>query len=498
MSSCPIPCVVELIACQHNIKMASATSCLAGIACALNLIPILILILLCCGSLAGCSNSDLNTRLGDSDNSLDDVYGSAIDRFAIGIAEEASPSPSSSSYGVSQEILRLAKLPETMEWLKNVRRKIHERPELAYQEFETSALIRSELDGMGIKYRWPLAETGVVASIGTGGPPFVALRADMDALPIQEEVEWEHKSKNPGKMHACGHDGHATMLLGAAKILQERKHMLQGTVVLIFQPAEEAGAGAKRMIKDGALENVEAIFGMHLAYDQPTGAVMSKPGPLTAGCGFFKAVITGKGGHAAIPQQSIDPIVAASASIVSLQHLISREANPLDSQVVTVTTSKGGDAFNVIPNSVTISGTFRAFSNESFYRLKQRIEEVIVGQSLVQRCAATVEFLEKEYPFIPPTVNDQNMHDHVFKVAADVVGAHNVKIATPLMAGEDFAFYTEVIPAAFFLFGMKNETCGSIHAPHTSVFTIDENVLPLGAAMHAAIAERYLNEGKQV
>jgi IAA-amino acid hydrolase len=394
---------------------------------------------------------DLDTPLGDSDNSLDDVYGSAIDRFAIGIAEEGSPSHSASYHGVSQEILRLAKLPETVEWLKNVRRKIHERPELAYQEFETSALIRRELDEMGIKYRWPLAETGVVASIGTGGPPFVALRADMDALPIQEEVEWEHKSKNLGKMHACGHDAHATMLLGAAKILQERQHMLQGTVVLIFQPAEEAGAGAKRMIKDGALENVEAIFGMHLAYDHPTGTVMSKPGPLTAGCGFFKAVITGKGGHAALPELAIDPIIAASASIVSLQHLVSRETNPLDSQI-------------------------------------------IVGQSLVQRCAATVEFLEKEYPFIPPTVNDQIMHDHVCKVAADLVGAHNLKIATPLMAGEDFAFYTEVIPAAFFLFGMKNETCGSIHAPHTSLFTIDENVLPLGAAMHAAIAERYLNE----
>lgn len=468
-----------------------ATSGFTGIACALNLI----LILLGCATLAECANSDLHTRLEDSDNSLDDVYASAIDRFAIGIAEEATPSPSASFHGVSQEILRLAKLPETVEWLKNIRRKVHQRPELAYQEFETSALIRRELDEMGIKYRWPLGETGVVASIGTGGPPFVALRADMDALPIQEEVEWEHKSKNLGKMHACGHDGHVTMLLGAAKILQERRLMLQGTVVLIFQPAEEAGAGAKRMIKDGALENVEAIFGMHLAYDYPTGTVLSKPGPLTAGCGFFKAVITGKGGHAALPELAIDPIVAASACVVSLQHLISRETNPLDSKVVTVTTSRGGDAFNVIPDSVTISGTFRAFSNESFYNLKQRIEEIIVGQSLVQRCTATVEFLEKEYPFIPPTVNDQIMHDHVCKIAADLFGAHNLKIATPLMAGEDFAFYTEVIPAGFFLFGMKDETCGSIHAPHTSLFTIDENVLPLGAAMHAALAERYLNEG---
>eukprot|EP00253_Pinus_taeda_P032434 PITA_32434 len=305
-----------------------ATNCLREIACALKPNSILILILLGCGILAGCSNTDLNTRLGDSDNNLDDLYASAVDRFAIGIAEEANP-----SHGLSQEILRLAKLPETVEWLKKVRRKIHERPELAYQEFETSALIRHELDEMGIRYRWPLAETGVVASIGTGGPPFVALRADMDALPIQEEIEWAHKSKNPGKMHACGHDAHSTMLLGAAKILQERQRLLQGTVVLIFQPAEEAGAGAKRMIKDGALENVESIFGMHLSSRHPTGAVLSKPGPLTAGCGFFKAVITGKGGHAASPQHAIDPIVAASASIVSLQQLISRETNPLESQV---------------------------------------------------------------------------------------------------------------------------------------------------------------------
>ncbi|RDX58106.1 IAA-amino acid hydrolase ILR1-like 4, partial [Mucuna pruriens] len=229
-----------------------------------------------------------------------------------------------SSKQLPTNFLDTAKKPEVFDWMVRIRRKIHENPELGYEEFETSKLIREELDNLGIPYKHPVAITGVIAFIGTGTSPFVAIRADMDALPMQELVEWEHKSKVTGKMHACGHDAHVTMLLGAAKILKDHEKEIQGTVVLVFQPAEEGGGGAKKILDAGALDNVSAIFGLHVAPNFPVGEVASRSGPFLAGSGFFEAIISGKGGHAAIPQQSIDPILATSNVIISLQHLVSR------------------------------------------------------------------------------------------------------------------------------------------------------------------------------
>ncbi|XP_060673200.1 IAA-amino acid hydrolase ILR1-like 4 [Ziziphus jujuba] len=395
------------------------------------------------------------------------------------------------------EFLEFAKKQEVFDWMVEIRRKIHENPELGYEEFETSKLIRTELEKLGIPYKYPVAITGVIGFIGTGKPPFVGIRADMDALAMQELVEWEHKSKIPGKMHACGHDSHVAMLLGAAKILKEHEKELQGTVVLVFQPAEEGGGGAKKILETGVLDNVNAIFGLHVAHNLPLGEVASRPGPSLAGSGFFEAVISGKGGHAAIPQHSIDPILAASNVIVSLQHLVSREADPLDAQVVTVAKFQGGGAFNVIPDSVTIGGTFRAFSKESLSQLKQRIEEVITKQASVQRCNATVDFLENEKPLFPPTINHEGLHKHFQKIAGEMLSLRKVKELQPLMGSEDFAFYQEKIPGYIFFLGMEDRTIGRLESVHSPFFQINEDAFPYGAALHASLAAGYLSEFHQ-
>ncbi|KAL0351502.1 UNVERIFIED_CONTAM: IAA-amino acid hydrolase ILR1-like 6 [Sesamum calycinum] len=355
------------------------------------------------------------------------------------------------SRACSEEILKIAKKPENVKWVKSIRRRIHENPELAFEEHETSRVIRRELDELDVRYRFPLAKTGIRAMVGTGKPPFVAIRADMDALPIQEAVEWDHKSKNAGKMHACGHDAHVAMLLGAARILKVREHYLKGTVVLLFQPAEEAGNGAKRMIGEGALEDIEAIFAVHISHLLPTAVIGSRSGPLLAGCGFFKAVITSEWGVGGNLYHSGNPVLAASAAVISLQGIVSRESNPLDSQV-------------------------------------------IVSQAKVYKCSATVDFFENADTIYPPMVNDEQMYEHVKRATVDLVGPTNFRVVQPVMGAEDFSFYSEVIPAAFFYIGIKNETLGSVHSPHSPHFIIDEDALPVGAAAHAAIAERYLHE----
>lgn len=422
--------------------------------------------------------------------------------FLISIIDMIQSNPSFSESFICKEklaeiplnFLNLAKNPELVDYMVGIRRTLHENPELGYEEFETSKLIRTELDKLGIDYRYPVAITGVVGFIGTRKPPFVAIRADMDALAMQEGVEWEHKSKVSGKMHACGHDAHVSMLLGAAKMLQDYHHEIRGTVVLVFQPAEEGGGGAKKMLDEGIFENVDAIFGLHITAKYPIGTVSTRVGPLLAASGFFEVVISGKGGHAAIPHHAIDPIVAASNVIISLQNLVSREADPIESQVVTVARFQGGGAFNIIPDAVTIGGTFRAFSKEGFIQLKHRIKEVITLQAGVHRCNASVDFNEREKPSYPPVINHKDLHDHVQRVASDMLGCKNIFEARPLMGAEDFAFYAEAIPGCFFFIGMQNETGEKLKSGHSPYYTVNEDVLPYGAAFHASLVTRYLLE----
>ena len=366
-----------------------------------------------------------------------------------------------------------------------IRRHFHRYPELSFKEFNTAETISRHLDKFGIAHKKGVGKTGIVGEINFGPGPTIALRADMDALPIQEENNLDYKSLNDGVMHACGHDGHMAILLGAANALSKNSKLKKGTVRFIFQPAEEGLGGAKYMIEDGCLDKVDEIYGLHLWNYQLYGEVGIKDGPVMASADLFDIEVSGKGGHGATPQGTIDAIVVASNLVTMLQTIVSRNTNPLESTVLSIGKIKGGHNFNIISDKVHMSGTTRAYTEENRKMIKQRMKEVIEGVS--KSFGADIKLNYKDG--YPPTVNHSSQVEKVLEAARSVVasGAKNPYLS---MGGEDFSYYLQNKPGCFFFVGSapnENEILSTPH--HCSHFNIDERALLIGASVYVNLIE---------
>jgi hippurate hydrolase len=371
-----------------------------------------------------------------------------------------------------------------------VRRHLHAHPELSYKEFETSKYVQSKLAEWNIPFEVK-ATTGVVGLIKGKNPEsrIIALRADMDALPIHEENEVEYRSVVDGIMHACGHDVHTTCLLGAAKILNELKDEWEGTVKLIFQPGEERNpGGASLMIKDGVLENPkpQAIFGLHVHPGLETGKLTFRKGRVMASADEIFITIKGAGGHAAAPHLTVDTILIASHLIVSLQQIISRNNNPTSPSVLSICAINGGFTTNVIPAEVKLMGTFRAMDEKWRFKAHELIKKQTT--ELVKAMGGEADILiDVGYPFVD---NDPAVTETGWKLAEEYIGEENVAETELRMGAEDFGFYTQVIPGCFYRLGVRNEEAGIIHNVHTSRFNVDERAIGIGMGMMAWLGAR--------
>lgn len=382
-----------------------------------------------------------------------------------------------------------ARLAET---LSGWRRSLHRRPELGFEEVDTAAFVEARLREIGVEeIRTGIARTGLIGILRAGkgkssDRQAVLLRSDMDALPIHETEGREYGSQIPGKMHACGHDGHMAMLLGAATLLVARQNELTRDVVLCFQPAEEGAGGGREMVEEGVLEivPVEEAYAIHLWSQYRVGTVHVRSGPIMAAQDEFTARIQGQGGHGAAPHGARDPILAASLGVVAAQSVVSRSIDPMEPAVVSVGAIHSGSAGNVIPDHAVLEGTLRSFTPEVRLLLRERLDEALAGAAQAAGCRAELEIR----PGYPAVVNDPVAAETVRKVATGLFGTEEVFETPPLAASEDFAYFLEKTPGAFMLLGAGNEDMGITAPHHSPEFDIDEAALPRGAAMLAALA----------
>lgn len=376
--------------------------------------------------------------------------------------------------------------------LSYLRRDFHENPELGFELYRTSSKVKEFLIKENIEYI-ESAQTGITALIRGKGNKTIGLRADMDALPLTDKKQCEYVSKIPGRMHACGHDAHTAILLGAAKLLNSIKKNLNGNVKLFFEPAEETVGGARLMIKEGALENpyVDAVLGLHVDENIECGKIGIKRGTVNAASNPFTIKIFGKGGHGAHPDTAIDPIVISCTLINALQTIISRELPPTSPAVLTIGSIHGGTAQNIIPEEVTISGIIRTMKIEQREYVKKRLKEITEGITISMRGNCKIE-IEESYPCL---YNDNKMLDFLSCSAASVIGEANIcMLENPSMGVESFAYFSLERPSAFYFLGCRNEEKRIVNPAHGSLFDIDENCLAVGAAIQCQAAWDFLNK----
>lgn len=379
--------------------------------------------------------------------------------------------------------------PKQFEWMRSIRRLLHERPELSFREFNTSSLIQDKLAALGIEYRTGFAQTGVVASMGQGesGYGHVALRADMDALPVQDEKDVEYRSQIPQVMHACGHDGHVAMLLGAASIL--KRASIKGRISLIFQPAEEYGSGARQIIAEGGLDsNVQAVFAGHIDTHFPTGIITVDDGIICAFADPFTITIVGSGGHAARPHEAKDALVAGASLVMGLQTLISRETDPNSSAVLTVGKFQSGDAHNIIAGKAVIAGTVRSTDRVIRQRILAGLDRMIHSVGLQYDVAVSLDFHDS----LPAVINSPFATSVARQAAERIVGHRRViSQGKSSLGGEDFSYYQQLTEGCLVRFGADSKTPNS--PAHSGTFDFDENVLKIGAEWLSAVALQWLD-----